>query len=273
MPLLLGLVTVAAMTLPSVGDPVNIERDPTVSARYAAKWSAWDRIYRDYAAWRGECVALPAEPLRLVAEFRPADKVDFAALRQAGYNGVVLLVDTADEPDVAARWMLAARFAGLKVLVAYAPPLEDHRATVFPDPFRLKTLLRRCGALADGLLLGWRRSSIHMVRQDRAYSAFLIAAARQDQPTLPVIGEIYTGETGDGYAPADAPAIQMPPEATGALVVNYVGPRINPPAATAVLKQICTGRRLMLLPSENRRFIPEWSGVIDYIIIEKQGEK
>ncbi len=261
-----------ALTLPSVGDARNLDFDPTVRSAYAAKWAAWSRIYDRYADWRGDAFPLPERPLRIAAEFRAGNAPDFLFLRGVGFDGIVLLVDAMEEPTDAVRSIHAAHGAGLLVFVAWCPPRESLEATVFPDPARLGAILRRTGAAADALIVGWRRTSIHLLQQDRAYSAFLIASARADRPDLPVIGEIYTGETAAGYSRADNPALQIPPEASAAIAVNYVIPRIVPAGAAAELSAI-PGRKLLLVDGPFQLLIPAFRavGFQDFItIIQKE---
>ncbi len=266
------LILLLALNLPPVGDQVNLDRDPTVRSAYAGKWSTWSRIYREYADWRGEAIALSAEPLRLAAEYRAGDAFDAKALKAAGFNGVVLLLDLADTADSATLYAMQLRGAGLRVAIAFSPRGEEHRDTVFPDSRRLSALLRRSAVHADALLIGWRRTSIHMFRQDRPYTAFLIAAARSGNPKIPVIGEIYAGETSAGIMSCEAPAFQLPPEAVAAMAVNYVRPEIYSPALRPVFDRLGVSRVIMVAFAAGELLIPEFvrSGFQDYIIINKE---
>lgn len=272
--MMLILSVMAALTLPPVGDARNLELDDTVCAKYAAKWSAWNQVYRRYADWRGETVKLAGPPVKLAAEYRPGDAVDTATLRRDGYTGIVLLLDAADDPDAAKRTAMVARCAGLAVWIAYAPPREDHRATAYPEPWRLSRLLRITGAHADALMIGWRRTSVHLLKQDRAYTAHLIAAARVDNPRLVVVGELYAGETGERDYSAGDPARQIPPESGAVIAVNYVRPEIYPTAAAELLQAAFPGRVVLVATAANKRFVSAFSlaGLNDIIIIEKQGD-
>lgn len=267
------LLLMLALTLPPVGDSRNIDFDPTLRSAYAAKWSAWSRIYQRYADWSGERVELAAGPIRGAAEYRFNAAPDFRELAAAGYNTVVLLFDERDGDRLGV--IHAAHGAGLAVWIAYCPERETHETTVFPDPVRLGSTLRRLGAAADALLIGWRRTSVHLFRQDRAYSAFLIASARADHPGLPVIGEIYAGETSAGYSRADAPALQLPPEASAAIAVNYVIPTVWPEGAFRVLLTLEPERKILVLESPHRSLIKDFEavGFREFITIVNKGEK
>ncbi len=235
-----------ALTLPPVGDSRNLHFDPTVGVAYAGKWAAWSRVYERYADWTGDRQLLPAPPIRAAAEYRISAPPDFRELKAAGYNAVVLLFDETDADRITV--IHAGAGAGLMVLIAYCPARETLEETVYPDPSRLGAAMRRLGSVADALIVGWRRTSVHLLRQDRAYTAFLIASARADNPALPVVGEIYAGETNDrAVNPAHNPAAQIPPESGAVIVVNYDRPGIDPEAAVELLTGRVTGLRKLFL--------------------------
>lgn len=265
-----AIALLIALTLPPVGDARNLDFDPTVRAAYAAKWRGWSTVYDRYAAWRGDRTLLPAPPIRAAAEYRISAPPDFRALRAAGYNAVVLLVDEDDAERIDV--IHAAHGAGLTVLLAYCPARESLETTVYPDPQRLGSTLRRLGATADALLIGWRRTSVHLLRQDRAYTAYLIASARADHPALPVIGEVYSGETNASTAnPAWRPAIQIPREAGAVIVVNYDRPGVDPAAAVALLTGRVTGlRKLFVARSRASGDALRNAGISDIITLINQ---
>lgn len=267
------LMLIAALTLPPVADSRNLNFDPTLRSAYAAKWTAWSRIYQRYENWSGAKVSLPAGQIKGAAEYRFTAAPDFRELAAAGYNTVVLLFDERDGDRIGV--IHAAHGAGLAVWIAYCPERETHETSVFPDPVRLGSTTRRLGAAADALLIGWRRTSVHLFQQDRAYSAFLIASARADHPELPVIGELYVGEAAGSFYRHNAPAVQLPPEASAAIVVNYAIPSVWPEGASQVLKRMEPPRKILVVEAANSSLIADFEtvGFRDYVTIVNKGEK
>lgn len=267
------LFLLLALTLPSVGDSRNLNFDPTIRAAYEAKWSEWSKVYQRYADWKGAQIALPTGQVKGAAEYRFNEAPDFRVLAASGYNTVVLLFDEWDMDRIGV--IHAAHGAGLSVWIAYCPIRESQETSVFPDPVRLGATARRLGAAADALLIGWRRTSVHLLQQDRAYSAFMIASARADNPGLPVIGEVYAGETSAGRAKADAPAVQVPPEAAAAIAVNYVLPTVFPAGAFKVLRTMPPERKILVLEDKHRGLIRDFEavGFREFITIVNTGEK
>lgn len=258
------------MSPPPVGDVRNVHFDPTLRASYSAKWAAWSRIYQRYADWTGARLELPTAPIRAAAEFRVRDAPDFRTLRAAGYNAVVLLVDESDIDRL--NVIHAAHAAGLLAFIAYCPPRESLEETVYPDPDRLGAVLRRMGAAADALLIGWRRTSVHLLRQDRPYTAYLIASARADRPDLPVIGEIYAGPTNDHAVNLPSrPAVQIPPESGAVIVVNFDQPGISPVRASEWLSGAVTPlRKLFIARNRASGEALATAGIVDIIELINQ---
>jgi len=49
--------------------------------------------------------------------------------------------------------------------------------------------------VSRAFVLGWRRTSAHLFKQDRAFSNFLIKTAKDANSDLAIVGEGYFGKT------------------------------------------------------------------------------
>ena len=195
-------------------------------------WRKWIAIYQDtgYADYVPEYKPL-APGLRIINEVKcPADADEFAVLQERldyyagrGYNAVLLTFDTTES---LARLCSVADYiksAGFRVVIAYAGR-ENLSEPVFRDPVRIRAFLAALGGKADALLLGWRRTSLHLFLPDQAWTNFLIRAARSGNPELPFIGMAYFGET------AETPqgvTCHVPENASAVLVVGLGYPRAS----------------------------------------------
>ena len=218
-------VTENRIVVPSVADPaermpqlVAIRRELTelfrdqrnlqyetglgIDSPYREKWLAIyrDAEFRDYVPEFKEL----APGLRIINEVKcPATAEEFQTMQNRleyyagrGYNAVLVTFNTTESlPQLldVADYLKSNNF---KVVIAYAGR-ENLREPVFRDPVRLQKFLVLLGAKADALLLGWRRTSLHLFLPDKQYTNFLIKSARSNNPDLPFIGIAYYGETAE----------------------------------------------------------------------------
>jgi hypothetical protein len=194
------LLLLLAFNMPPIGDVRNLEYDATVKAAYASKWNSWTQIYQQYLNWQGAKINFTAGPIQAAAEYRCTDKPDYPALQAAGYNAILLLFDTSDDMEQMNAFAIKAKCAGMKLLMAYSPQGEKMDVSVFPDPLALECRLTKMAGWMDLFIVGWRRTSVHMFKQDRAYTSFLIASIRKVAPNVPICGEIFVGETNEKMA-------------------------------------------------------------------------
>lgn len=185
-------------------DQRNLMYDPSVGID-SASWTKWIKIYQsdEYKNYSPEYVELKTG-LRIINEVKcPENTEQFQRMSEnlkyyqsRGYNAV-LVTFTTDEP----LYRLAdtidyLKSCGLTVIIAYAGR-ENLNESLFRDPDTLAKFLRELGAKADALLLGWRRTSLHLFLPDRQWTNFLIKNARSKKSTLAVIGMAYFGETAE----------------------------------------------------------------------------
>lgn len=195
-------------------------------------WRKWIAIYQDagYADYAPEFKPL-APGLRIINEVKcPADADEFAVLQERldyyggrGYNAVLVTFDTTESLARLCSAVDYIKSAGFRVVIAYAGR-EHLSEPVFRDPDVLRKWLSTLGGKADALLLGWRRTSLHLFLPDQAWSNFLIRSARSGNPELPFIGMAYFGET------AETPqgvTCHVPENASAVLIVGLGYPRAS----------------------------------------------
>lgn len=200
-----------------------------VDSPYREKWL---QIYRSAEYCDYVMEYKPLSPgLRIINEAKcPADSEEFAQLLEnleyytrRGYNAVLVTFDTTEELPRLYTMVDYLKSAGLKVVIAYAGA-EKLQIPIFRDPDRLGDFLATLGAKADALLLGWRRSSLHLFLPDKQWTAFLVKSARKRNSELAVIGTAYFGET------AETPrgvTYDLPENASAVLIVGLGYPRVS----------------------------------------------
>ena len=202
-------------------------------------WQRWIDIYRspEYADYVAEYK--PLEPgLRIINEVKcPADSSEFETLQarldyygKRGYNAVLVTFDTTENLARLCAAVDYIKSAGFRIVIAYAGR-EHLSEPVFRDPDVLRRWLATLGAKADALLLGWRRTSLHLFLPDKPFTNFLIRSAREGNPDLPFIGMAYYGETAKTM---QGVTYDVPQNCAAVLVVGIGYPRAS--SGTALQK-------------------------------------
>ena len=191
------------MALVKFRDQRNWKSDRTfgIDSESVEKWlkiyDGSDPASRSYAVASGSD---RLKGLRMIAEVHhPIDqnalRKNLAMYQQKGYNAVLLTFGY--QGETLAEVIAAAdliRGTGLKVWFAYSGP-EKLEHSVFMDPDVLKKYLQELSIRADGFLIGWRRTSVHLLVQDEPFRDYLIKCVRDVNPSLSVLGEAYYGMT------------------------------------------------------------------------------
>ena len=185
-------------------DQRNLIYDPSVGID-SASWTKWLRIYQsdEYKNYSPEYVELK-KGLRIINEVKcPENTEQFQRMSEnikyymsRGYNSVLVTFTTGETLYRLSDTIDYLKSLGLTVIIAYAGR-ENLNESLFRDPDTLAKFLRELGAKADALLLGWRRTSLHLFLPDRQWTNFLIKNARSQNARLAVIGMTYFGETSE----------------------------------------------------------------------------
>ena len=215
-----------------IADRRNLRYDPDFGVDSEA-WKKWLAIYRKDEPYTLEPKVLPAD-LRIIAEAKcPADADQAVALgfnldfyAEQGYNAVLLTFDTTEDIGRLLDTASMIRAHGLKIVCAYSGP-EKLRWSVFRDPDLIEQYVSRVCAVSDAFLIGWRRTSCHLLTMDAPFRNHLLKAARKLNPEIAVIGEAFYGETASARRTV---AYNVPANASAVLLfgIGYRGVAIEP---------------------------------------------
>lgn len=221
-------------------DQRNLMYDPACGLD-SATWQRWIGIYRseEYRNYKMQFVELK-KGLRIICEVHCPESVEeFETLQQnldyyrARQYNAVLVTFTTDEQLYRLRDTVDyLKSAGWGVVIAYAGGAENLRESLFKAPDRLAEFLQTLGAKADALLLGWRRTSVHLFLPDRQFTAFLVKNARAKNSSLAVIGVAYFGETAEQLTGV---TYDVPENCSAVLVVGLGYPRASTRTALRTL--------------------------------------
>ena len=144
------------------------------------------------------------------------DNLAFYAGR--GYNAVLLTFDGSENPGELSALARECRAAGLAPWFAFGGR-EDLKLGVLIAPATLTRLIGELAPLCDGMLLGWRRTSLHLFLPDRAFQDYVIKAAREGNQKICIVGESYLGRSAESDG-RFAVTTSVPDNASGCLIVN-----------------------------------------------------
>ena len=223
------------------------------------RMEAWLRIYREYAGVVPERIPL-GKPVRMISEVRlPGPRGSLRILREnlafyrsRGYDSALLTFDSSESPEDLAALARVVLSEGLAVWLAYGGP-ESLAHTAFIDPALLRRQIQAVAALSSGMLLAWRRTSAHLFLQDAPFMAYLAACAREANPRLPIVGELYYGSTA---VHPDSPGwgANCPEWASGVLAVNFGYLDVEPKKAVAAIRRQCPGLPVLALVVGHRPY-------------------
>lgn len=212
-------------------DQRNLIYDPAVGID-SASWVKWIKIYQsdEYKNYSPEYVELK-KGLRIINEVKcPENTEQFQRMSEnieyymsRGYNSVLVTFTTGETLYRLSDTIDYLKSLGLKIVIAYAGR-ENLNESLFRDPDTLAKFLRELGAKADALLLGWRRTSLHLFLPDRQWTNFLIKNARSKNSRLAVIGMAYFGETAEKQLGV---SYDVPENCSAVLIVGCGFPRAS----------------------------------------------
>lgn len=198
----------------------------------------WLEIYRTYGAAQIARVPLP-EDIRMIAEVRcPKDgaericlKSNLAFYAAQGYTSALLAIYGGESNADLRNTVAEIRAAGMKVWFAFSGR-ESLHDTLFVPPRDIDRCFSMVAPSAEGMLLGWRRTSVHLFLMDAEYGNFLMATARKHNPKLAILGEGYYGQTAVSDHRTNHLTYNMPPNVSGCEIIGAGYSNVN--AAMAV---------------------------------------
>ncbi len=197
---LLLALSVSASELWDIGlrsfDVEHLRRDAAFTQENLPRWKRWEVILK--ADYPKQAVKPLPGGMRLAAELVGAEygaaanqQAQLVALAKDGFTGVVAVYTGGDPLELLAA-IDRVRRAGMKhILLAWSPLPETAKATIFPDPDQLAAALTLLAPHCNGFIVGWRRTSLHFMRREAGYTAYLIEAVRRGNPEIAIVGELY----------------------------------------------------------------------------------
>lgn len=154
-----------------------------------------------------------------------------------GYNGVLVTFGYEDESLPGLMDIVSLiKSKNMKVFISYSGP-ENDTHSLFSNINVLSDKLKVLAKESDGLLLGWRRTSLHMYTQDNGFTNFIMAMARSVNPNILIIGEAFYGETKSKTGSLRNLEYNIPKNSSGVLIVGFGYSRI---AVESVLNNLLT---------------------------------
>ena len=215
-------------------DKRNLAYDRSIGIDSTA-WKKWIEIYRKNEPYAIAYQPMPAG-LRIIAEVKcPQDSAQIETLdknleayKAAGYNAVLLTFDLTEPLSKLLDVISFVKSKDMRVVFAYAGP-ERLEWSVFQDPDKIADYLSSIGAASDAFLIGWRRTSLHLLIPDPQWINFLVKNARKCNQDLPVIGEAYLGQTAESNESERAVTYNIPENISAVLIfgIGYKGVAIE----------------------------------------------
>ena len=215
-------------------DKRNLAYDRSIGIDSTA-WKKWIEIYRKNEPYAIAYQPMPAG-LRIIAEVKcPQDSAQIETLdknleayKAAGYNAVLLTFDLTEPLSKLLDVISFVKSKDMRVVFAYAGP-ERLEWSVFQDPDKIAGYLSSIGAASDAFLIGWRRTSLHLLIPDPQWINFLVKNARKCNQDLPVIGEAYLGQTAESNESERAVTYNIPENISAVLIfgIGYKGVAIE----------------------------------------------
>ena len=221
-------------------DQRMVRHDSTLGIDNTAA-NKWLEIYRQNQKYDLEFVRLPAG-IKMIAEIHhPIDqnvlRKNLAFYKQQNFNAALLTFGYSGEKisDLLCT-VDTVKSYGLKLFIAYAGP-EDLKHSVLQDPDELAEKIKILSINADGFLLNWRRTSLHLFEQDEAYINYILKQVRSWNKNIAILGEAYYGQTASSNHKLRNLQYNVPENVSGVLIS---GLGYNGVAVELVLNKILT---------------------------------
>ena len=181
-------------------DQRSISRDTNVDVNNPIIHK-WIEIYKNYKNVSISYIPL-TKPIKMISEAvvpRTNEELEILTnninfFKTKGYNSVLLNFDGTESTSDLLKTILYIKSLGMDVYASYGG-VESLNTTVFIDPATLREYLITIAPYIDGYIIGWRRTSGHLFEMDQEYMNYIVKTLRDKNPNLPIIGEIYFGNS------------------------------------------------------------------------------
>ena len=162
---------------------------------------AWKKIYNQYEDMSPFKYVPIKNKFRMITEVRTPMNAselnilteNLAYYKSEGYDSVLYGFTKDDNPtDVLNTIKYIVKYCNMKVWLTYTGK-ESLNETVFMNPDVYEKILSVSAPYISGYVNSWRRTSVHLWKQDNAFMNYTNSILRKVNPRLPIIGEIYYG--------------------------------------------------------------------------------
>lgn len=165
--------------------------------------SDWFKIYENYKNNKFETIPLK-KSFRMISEVKlPKNQEQLNILNEnltyyksRGYDSVLVTFDGNEDSQQLSYLAGYIKSKGFRVFFAYSGE-ESHNQSVFIDPQLLKNQLSALAKYSEGFLIAWRRTSVHLFKQDIQYMNYAIECVRNANKNCLILGEVYYGNTSE----------------------------------------------------------------------------
>lgn len=235
-------------------DKRNLSYDKSISID-STSFQKWIEIHKEKQNYVLEKVPLEDE-IKMIAEVTvPNNPEEYNTLiknlekyHKKGYNAVLLTFDTSENLSSLIELSLLISKKEMSCWIAYSGP-EDLKHSVYVDPDKLKEYVGELSEISDGIIVGWRRTALHLFMQDKPFTNFILKAAREANPSIMVLGEAYLGPTYelDIEQPIKA-SFNIPANSSGTIVNNIGFQNVNVKSAlNGVFKKVSKMKRVAVV--------------------------
>ena len=235
-------------------DKRNLSYDKSISID-STSFQKWIEIHKEKQNYVLEKVPLE-DGIKMIAEVTvPNNPEEYNTLiknlekyHKKGYNAVLLTFDTSENLSSLIELALLISKKEMSCWIAYSGP-EDLNHSVYVDPDKLKEYIGELSEISDGIIVGWRRTALHLFMQDKPFTNFILKAAREANPSIMILGEAYLGPTYelDIEQPIKA-SFNIPANSSGTIVNNIGFQNVNVKSAlNGVFKKVSKMKRIAVV--------------------------
>lgn len=229
--------------------------DSTIN-RHNQRVADWINVAPEYTDYTQAFVAMPTN-IKAVAEVHHPINSEILTYNldrysTLGYNAVLLSFGYEGEDIYELKSVAELIHAyNMQVILAYSGP-ETHKHSILDYPASIDNKLSVLAPVSDGLIVGWRRTSLHMYEHDSVFTNFIIKNARKYNSKLYTLGEAFYGElTTNSLEIKTGLAYNIPTNSSGVLIVGLGRGRIAVErVVSGLLKDTLSYNRVVLISGE-----------------------
>ena len=166
-------------------------------------FSEWISIYKQYQNMPSIAFVPITTKFRMISEVSPLytqkemeilDK-NLVFYKSEDYDSVLVTFTKDDNPSAVLNTIkYIIKTHNMKVWLAYSGA-ESLKETAFMPVNEYTNILASCAPYITGYVNSWRRTSVHLWKQELAFMNYTNHILRLNNPNVAILGELYYGET------------------------------------------------------------------------------